>query len=245
MKWLQASTLFLYITVLSASGLGGLLISLRRSWTQEALTMIISAGGGLLLAITLLDLLPHSFGGEGGTGIPLVLVGFSSLLVFDLIRRKEEQDETAGVIGVYIGLLIHAFLEGMSLLASYRVDVQLGYSLLSALILHKIPDGITVASLFMAITRSRWIAFLAALSLGVATLLGIFAMTLADAWLSTRLSHAVLSFTTGIFLYVSASHLVPLVRRNGSLEAGLSFVAAILAYMLVMLYTDSEVHPHV
>ena len=141
MKWLQASTLFLYITVLSASGLGGLLISLRRSWTQEALTMIISAGGGLLLAITLLDLLPHSFGGEGGTGIPLVLVGFSSLLVFDLIRRKEEQDETAGVIGVYIGLLIHAFLEGMSLLASYRVDVQLGYSLLSALILHKIPDG--------------------------------------------------------------------------------------------------------
>jgi zinc transporter ZupT len=136
-------------------------------------------------------------------------------------------------------------MEGMSLMASYRVDVQLGYSLLLALIFHKVPDGITVASLFLATTRRRGTAFWAAASLGLATSLGMIVMALADATLSANWSHAILALTTGIFLYVSASHLVPLVRRSGGAQAGISFFAAIVAYMLIMFYTGHGMHPHV
>ncbi|WP_235828108.1 ZIP family metal transporter [Brevibacillus migulae] len=244
MEWLQAPTLALMIAVLAASGLGGLLILLRRSWSHGALTMMISTGGGLLLAITLLDLLPHSISGKGEAFIPLVLLGFSSLLVFDLIRGKEERDGVNGVYGVYAGMFVHACMEGMSLMASYRVDVQLGVSLLAAMMIHKIPDGVTVASLFLAATRRRFIAFLASASLGIATLLGMILMAVAEAWLSARWSHAILALTAGIFLYVSTSHLVPMVRRSGGLQAGFSFFAAILVYMLVMLLTDGGSHSH-
>jgi len=243
-EWLQAPTLALMLAVLAASGLGGFLLFLRRSWSQNALTMMISAGGGLLLAITLLDLLPHSIGGEGETLIPLVMLGFSSLLVFDLLRGKEGQDGVTGAYGVYTGMLVHACMEGMSLMASYRVDVQLGFSLLVAMVIHKIPDGITVASLFLAATRSRFLALLASASLGIATLLGTIVMAAADSWLSARWSQAILAVTAGIFLYVSASHLVPLLRKSGGLQAGICFFAAIVIYMLVTLYTAGGAHTH-
>jgi zinc transporter ZupT len=243
-EWLQSSLIILFVAALSASGVGGLLISLHRNWSHDALSMMISAGGGLLLAITLLDLLPHSVGEEGGAFIPLILVGYSFLFILELPQGKEKREGTAGMIGVYLGLFIHAFMEGMSLLASYRVDPQLGISLLLALIVHKIPDGITIASIILATTRSRWLALLGSGSLGLATLLGVMAMVLADYWLSLRWSQAVLALTSGVFLYVSASHLVPFVRSSGRIQAGLCFFAAVLFYMFVSLYVKVGIHPH-
>jgi zinc transporter ZupT len=241
---LHASSLILFGAVLSASGVGGLLISLRRSWSQNALAMMIGAGGGMLLAITVLDLLPHSIGGERGAFIPLILVGFAALLMMELLQGNGTRQGAAGLLGVYLGMFTHAFMEGMSLLASYRVDVQLGLSLLMALLVHKIPEGITLASLILAATRSRRLALLGSGSLGLATLFGGVVMVLADSRLSPRWSHAVLALATGVFLYVSASHLVPFVRTSGRIQAGLCFFAAMLVYLFFSLFVHSGIHSH-
>nr|WP_241254563.1 ZIP family metal transporter [Brevibacillus sp. SYP-B805] len=241
---LHASSLILFGAVLSASGVGGLLICLRRSWSQHALAMMIGAGGGMLFAITVLDLLPHSIGNERGSFVPLILVGFASLLMMELLQGNGMRQGADGLLGVYLGMFTHAFMEGMSLLASYRVDVQLGLSLLLALLVHKVPEGITLASLILAATRSRWLALLGSGSLGLATLFGGVVMLLGAGWLSPRWSHAVLALATGVFLYVSASHLVPFVRSSGRIQAGLCFFAAMLVYLLLSLFGYTGVHSH-
>lgn len=66
------------LSAAAASSIGGLLLCLR-AWSEDALFAMISAGAGLLLAITILDLLPPVLAGDNPRMIPFVLVGFGML----------------------------------------------------------------------------------------------------------------------------------------------------------------------
>ncbi|MGZ0050201.1 ZIP family metal transporter [Brevibacillus gelatini] len=150
--------LYFWIVLLAAalaSCVGGLLLCLR-AWSRKALFAMISAGAGLLLAITMLDLLPHVIQGESLRMMPFVLVGFAALFAMELLGKSAGGEfGSPSVIGVLGGFLLHAFVEGVSLLASLKVDAEIGVSVLLAMLLHKIPDGVTVASLMLAATNSR------------------------------------------------------------------------------------------
>jgi zinc transporter ZupT len=225
-----------------ASSVGGLLLCLRR-WSEESLFAMISTGGGLLLAITLLDLLPHSIGDERHDLTPFVLLGFALLFVLELIGQSGKTIGRTSVIGVLSGFLLHAFVEGVSLMASFRLDSALGVSVLIALLFHKIPDGVTVASLLLAATKSRVKAFWGAFSLGGATLAGAAGVGLVDSLLPPMWSPVMIALTTGVFLYVSASHLVPLIQHARRAQLGIYFLAAMLAYMLITAFLHGNLHP--
>lgn len=215
-----------------------------RAWSEESLFAMISAGAGLLLAITLLDLLPHVLEGENHRMMPFVLVGFAVLFAIEAMGKAGGDLGSTGVIGVLTGFLLHAFVEGVSLTASLRMDTQVGVSVLFAMLLHKIPDGVTVASLLLAATRSRRMAFWGATSLGIATVVGACSMGAVERMFPPDWSPVMLALTTGIFLYVSASHLVPYIQHARRAQLGVYFFGAILAYMLLTAYLSGS-HAHV
>jgi zinc transporter ZupT len=222
-----------WIVLLSAavaSSIGGLLLCLR-AWSEQALFAMISAGAGLLLAITMLDLMPHVLEGESQRMMPFVLVGFAKKL------------GSTGIIGVLTGFLLHAFVEGVSLMASFRLDAEVGLTVLLAMLLHKVPDGVTVASLLLAATRSRRTALWGATSLGLATLAGAFSMGAVERVFPPDWSPMILALTTGIFLYVSASHLVPYILSARKAELGIYFFASVLLYMVLATYLHGN-HVH-
>jgi ZIP family zinc transporter/zinc and cadmium transporter len=202
---------------------------------------MVSAGGGLLLSITILDLFPHSIAGSNHSLMPFVLVGFALLFTLE-IAGKKGSGLGSNVIGVLLGFIIHAYVEGLSLMASFQLNAKLGISLLIALVLHKIPDGITVASLLLAATKSRMLAVLGSSALGLATLLGVISVELGERWMPSNWSKVVLALTTGVFLYVSASHLVPLILGTKQLRMGIYFFAAMLAYLFVSILLHGNVH---
>lgn len=226
-----------------ASSVGGLLLCLR-AWSSQALYAMISAGAGLLLAITMLDLIPHVLEVEGQRVMPFVLVGFAMMFALELIGKAGKESGSTGVIGVLSGFLLHAFVEGVSLIASFQIDAEVGVSVLLAMLLHKIPDGVTVASLLLAATHSRRKAFWGATSLGIATLIGAGSVGVVELIFPPNWSGVMLAITTGIFLYVSASHLIPYIQQVRRPQLGVYFLGAILVYLVLTAYLQGN-HVHI
>src|SRR5207244_3491798 len=95
--------------------------------------------------------------------------------------------------------------------AGFMVAPTLGLLLFLAVLLHKVPEGFTVASITLASGRSRVAALLAGTALGVLTLLGAVATTL----LAGRHIGYALALSAGVTIYVAASDLIPEVNREG------------------------------
>ncbi|TGV28098.1 divalent heavy-metal cations transporter, partial [Mesorhizobium sp. M00.F.Ca.ET.186.01.1.1] len=108
-----------------ASCVGGLLLCLR-VWSQKALFAMISAGAGLLLAITFLDLMPYVLQGANMRMMPFVLVGFAAMFALELLGKAGGEIGSTSIIGVVSGFLLHAFVEGVSLVAILKVDLEVG-----------------------------------------------------------------------------------------------------------------------
>jgi ZIP family zinc transporter/zinc and cadmium transporter len=103
-----------------------------------------------------------------------------------------------------VGLLLHTFVDGVAISSAFHVDSALGVLVFGAIVLHKVPEGLAIASLWVAAGRSRPAALGAAAALGVATLLGV---ALTD-WLDP-LARWGLALAAGVTLYVGASNLIP------------------------------------
>ncbi|MEJ8546750.1 ZIP family metal transporter [Brevibacillus borstelensis] len=243
---MQPVILAVLLGAAAASSIGGFLLCLR-SWSEKSLLAMISTGAGLLLAITLLDLLPHTLLAGSTRVMPFVLIGFSFLFLLDWMGHAGENARTAGsarIVGVLSGFLLHSYVEGISLLASFWMDERLGWSVLFAMLLHKVPDGVTVASLLLAVTRSRKKAFWGAAGLGAATLAGALSFQIAEPFLREGWVPVMMALTTGVFLYVSASHLIPFILHRQKGGQALYFFAGMIAYLLLMTLFHSSAHLH-
>ena len=91
----------------------------------------------------------------------------------------------------------------------FLVSGWLGSIIFLAIVLHKIPEGFTVASLMLASGQSRRIGLYASIWLGVATVAGVLLMGI----LHTQIGYA-LPISAGVTLYVAATDLVPEVNRE-------------------------------
>jgi ZIP family zinc transporter/zinc and cadmium transporter len=77
------------------------------------------------------------------------------------------------------------------------------------MLLHKLPEGFTVASLMLAAGRGRAAATVAAGLLGASTILGVL--------MTSLLAHFggyALALSAGVTIYVAASDLIPEVNRE-------------------------------
>ncbi|WP_232698273.1 ZIP family metal transporter [Brevibacillus daliensis] len=239
MEWHPSFMLLLFL-VCAASLLGSFVICFRRQWSEASLFVMISIGGGILFSLTILDLLPHAMDGEGNRFLPLVLVGFMLLFLLENVRNDQEKVNANNMVGVTFGFYLHAFFEGFSLAAGMQAHASLAIPLMIGLILHRLPDGVTVSSLLLAATRSRVMAFLGGVGLCLATMLGAFTMRLTGMFISASWNQAGLALSAGVFLYVAASHLVPLLQQKQDRKLGLYFVLSVLLYMIFSLFFHSH-----
>ena len=103
-----------------------------------------------------------------------------------------------------MGLLLHTFFDGVAIASAFLVRPALGVMVFIAIVLHKLPEGVTISSLYLAEGRSPGQAVAAAGLLGTATLAGVV--------LTDRVGFLVrhgLALSAGVAIYVAASNLVP------------------------------------
>jgi zinc and cadmium transporter len=110
------------------------------------------------------------------------------------------------------GLSIHTFFDGASVAAAFGVDRKVGLLVFVAVLLHKVPEGFTAASIVLASGRSRGRALMATLVIGAATMAGVLGVALLEAQATEAVVYA-LPFSAGVTLYVAASDLIPEVNH--------------------------------
>jgi ZIP family zinc transporter/zinc and cadmium transporter len=198
--------------VLAAYGLavsGGVISSLL-AMSHDRLCRLISFAAGTLLGVTLFSLLPEIF---FTLSLWQLLVGVASgYLLFFLISRfvfhvcpacaashfdeatTHRFGEIAGAMVIALGL--HSAIDGLALSVGgeAHMDGSLGLSLLLAICVHKIPEGLALCSLLLAsgfkkLPALAWVAAVESTTL-IGGAIGIWAAPrISGMWLDLILAH--------------------------------------------------------
>ncbi len=198
----------------AANVLGGLVVVARRHWNDMFLKYFLGLGAGFMLAATFLRMLPTSLELSPRLAPGLILAGYFVVHFFEHTLAphfhfgEERHDDVmvnpAVGLSALLGLSIHTFFDGVSIASGFLVSAPLGLLIFFAVVLHKIPEGVTVASITLAAGKDKKTALTSAVFLGAATLAGALGMN----WFAGALAYA-LPFSTGVTLYVAASDLIP------------------------------------
>src|ERR1051325_1925673 len=170
----------------TANFLGGFLVSSRRLG-QVALRYLIALGAGFMLAAVFIKLIPESMEQWPASErvFPMLwvlggymLIQFVEHTVAPHFHFGEETHEEAmlrqhAAMAGLGALLVHTFFDGVSIAVASLVSPKLGVLIFIAILLHKLPEGFTVASMMLAAGRSHRSAVLSALLVGLATLGGV------------------------------------------------------------------------
>ena len=236
-------SLVLGLTAAAANVFGGAIL-VQRNWDRRYLKYFMAVGAGFMLATSMLEMVPRSLALNGEKGALLVLVGYFLIHFFEHavtphfhFGEETHHDEVGGhrTMSVLVGLLIHTFFDGIAIASGFLVSRYLGWIIFVAVFLHKIPEGFTITSVFLASGSSRAKSWGASVLLGAGTFAGVLVMAL------TR--HAVdigLPISAGVTIYVAASDLIPEVNR----EQGVAMPLLVFAGVALMKCLDLAFHLH-
>jgi zinc transporter ZupT len=222
---MKAQILLLAFIAALAVVLGGLLIASRKSWPARVQETLLALGAGFILSLVFLKLVPVSFGYIGESAAIWILVGFATVHFFEHTvvghlhfgeetHRDVMMSRTTGY-SAFAGLFIHAFFDGLSISVGLQYDFFLGVLIFLAVLLHKFPEGLTVASVMSTAGFPRKMVLSSAVGIGLATLLGASSVFLLE-HVSAELAGIAFAFSAGTITYVGASDLIPEVNKTGS-----------------------------
>jgi len=206
----SAALVFAFIAALG-NVFGGVVAVRGAKLGLQIVAGFVAFGAGFMLAVAIVEVLPEAFERGGAAAAPIVLLGYllvhlSQHAATEHFHFGEETHQVTRAAGVsaLIGLLLHTFFDGVAIASGFAVSTELGVLLFLAIVLHKLPEGLTIASLQIAGGASTRAALASSAVLGVATIVGV----LATSWVGFLAVHG-LALSAGVTIYVAASNLVP------------------------------------
>ena len=204
----------------------------------------VAFGAGFMLAVTLLGVLPEVFKGPP-TAALYVLAGYFAVHLaqhvftphFHFGEETHRVSPSAGQSAL-LGLTLHTFFDGVAIASGFLVSGRLGILLFLAVLLHKLPEGVTIASVLVAGGQSRARALGGSFVLGGATILGVLVTEHVAA-----LARYGLALSAGVTLYVAASNLVPEFQAKRGWLTALAFFGGAAGYFLTERLLAGSVHP--
>src|SRR3990172_6920970 len=149
--------------VAAAANIAGGWVVTRGPWHPLYLRYFVALGSGFMLAASLLEMLPESYALLGRNCAVWLLGGYLLIHFFEHtlsahfhFGEEVHAEEVAGERRsqtVLFGLLIHAFVDGVSIASGFLISDWLGWVVFLAVFLHKMPEGFTVSSVMMASGR--------------------------------------------------------------------------------------------
>ncbi len=199
----------LFIVVVVAAG-GLVLVFQPKNMMFSKL--LLSFSGAYLFGLIFLHLLPEIYEDSSWEIGIYILLGFLLQLALDYISKGIEHGHAhyhgnKFPLAIFIGLCLHSFFEGMPILNySATGDLEMNYSLISGIMIHKIPIAIVLAGLLKhQFTTLKSLVFLSifALTLPLGSLTSI---SIAEVVSNTaQYEHIVLAVVVGIMLHVSTT----------------------------------------
>jgi zinc and cadmium transporter len=232
-----------YIAVLVVSLISLLVILLFNKLRvfSKYLSLLIALASGTLLAEVFIHILPElniSLKPSLSLVILLALVFYFFLESILHIRHSHDGHEelhshSSMRYGLVISDVIHNFIDGIAITASFSVSIPLGIATVLAIILHEIPKEVgSIAVLIksgLSVVKSIKLNLLTA----VFGILGVLFVNI----LPQGFQPYLLAFTAGNFLYISLTDLLPEIHDENTsrTNAALSFFMFILGIGIMYL----------
>jgi ZIP family zinc transporter/zinc and cadmium transporter len=225
-------------TIAALADVAGGFVLVRAKGVERYLRYFVALGAGFLIATAILEMMPEGLRLSPRLGPVLIMGGYCvvHLLEHTINAHFHYGEEThhdefiSRHTGnsVLVGLSVHALFDGVAIGSGFALQEWLGWLIFLAILLHKAPEGFTMASVMLASGRSRAVALSSAAALAAATLAGVLVIGLVP-----RLVLYGLPISAGVALYVGATDLVPEVNREPGIRMALVFFAGVAGFLLL------------
>ena len=221
--------------------LGAIIVLRFHKWAHKNSLLLISFAAGIMLAIAFAHLIPESFEMGGHSVALYILLGFLIMFFLQFVLMfhpcHDDNCDTHRTLGpaAIAGLSLHSLVDGLILAVGFGAGTELGVLTTIAVILHKIPDGITVSGILVhdgaAPKKILTLSFLTCLWTPIGTLLGFILFK--D--ISESSIGALLGVTAGTFIFLAASDLIPETHRSKDRLAPFMLFAGVAVMLLLGL----------
>jgi ZIP family zinc transporter/zinc and cadmium transporter len=236
--------------------LGGRIALLRPRVAQRHLVHGLAFSGGFLLAVALLLILPECLRATPAAPA-LILAGYFLVYFAEHVYAGHahhvatEPHGAHPLVGTHgheghgvaiarpaaaaatAGLLLHSFFDGAAIAAALASGSAVGWLTFFAVVLHKVPEGYSIASIVLSTGGTRRSAARVAAALGASSLVGTVTVLLA-ARVIAGLEPVCLGIAGGMFLHISATDLLP----TTSHVRGLTILGATAAGALAVVLAE-------
>jgi zinc and cadmium transporter len=211
------AALGLYLPAVIFISLVGSFLPLMRELSQRALALLLSFSGGVLLGAVFFHMLPETGEMLGeNLGWP-ILAGFLLIFVlerFVFVHACEERECDIHQMGIpaFLGISLHSLLDGLALGAGLMLP-HLGPVVLLAVMIHKMPDSISITSILLSAGWSRRKVAMLSLLFSLTTPVGALFAYLFFRSLSEENIAVVIGISAGTFLAIATADILPQVHR--------------------------------
>ena len=234
------STFIIYAIAIIAVSLLGAYMPFIRKLSDGQVHLLISLSAGIFLGILFFLLLPEAMeesieGGIDAKDVMIyVAVGFLLMLLIDVIIKErhhrmchaegedEEHHHGMASMSAFIGLSIHAFVDGLILAAALIVDSNIAWVTLGGMCIHKFVEIFSLSSTFLLSEDSRKHAMvylvIFALITPIAAAISFLVLNGMDI---EGMAGIPLAFAAGSFMFVTMCDILPEAfhRENQNVKA--------------------------
>lgn len=236
--WIIGSTFLVSLL----SFLGILTLSFKEKFLKEITILLVALSAGALMGGAFFHMIPESIENFDIDSLFIyVIVGFVIFFLLEKIlywRHCHDVNcdvHTFGYMNI-IGDSLHNFIDGLVIAAAFISNFEVGVATTIAIVFHEIPQeigdfGVLLHSGFKK-SRAFLVNFITALTAVLGGIIGFVISFYVSEFVPTLLPIA-----AGGFLYISASDLIPEIRKVVDVKKSVSTLLIFLAGILLMFLT--------
>jgi len=201
---------------------------------------LVALSAGALLGGAFLHLLPETMSEFGPEGInESVIIGFILFFIIEKAlgwrhcHNSKCEVHTFAYMNLF-GEAIHNFIDGIIIAASYSINFELGVATTIAVIMHEIPQEIGDFAVLVyggySKNKAVMINLIIALTCILGGVIGFYAANSVKGFTKTLLPLA-----AGGFIYISASDLIPELKKEASLGKSMATIIIFLIGIGLMI----------
>ena len=228
--------------------IGALLIFFDKNKNNKIITMSLSFAAGVMICVSLTDLLPNSFKMILNTNnifprVILTLIFMTTGIIISMLIDKylpseyQNKDNNGlykiGIISM-VAIILHNIPEGIATFITSSNNLKLGITLTIAIALHNIPEGISIAVPIYHSTNNKRKAILYSLVSGMSEVVGsIIAYLFLSPLINDHIMASLYAIIAGIMIHISVYELLPGACKEGTLKKVLKFFIIGFIVMLI------------
>jgi len=226
--------------------IGGFLPFIKIGSKEKIIASSLAFSAGIMVCISILDLLPNSFSYLFSEYkffslvyiFMFILVGGIIFFILDkLLTKKVDNLYRVGIFSL-VGIILHNIPEGIITFLLTSKDIKLGLFMGLSIAFHNIPEGISIMVPIYYGSNNFKKAFFYTFLAGISEVIGgvVFYIIFRDIF-NDLFFGFLFSFVAGIMLYISIYELIPksLDYKNYSLSLSY-FMIGIIFFLLVHIF---------